>query len=45
MANIELPKDAEGRENPDVSLQGMVASAMNECLPGGAWSTVRRSPS
>lgn len=33
------------RENPDVSLQGMVASAMNECLPGGAWSTVRRSPS
>lgn len=23
------------RENPDVSLQGMVASAMNECLPDG----------
>lgn len=23
------------RENPDVSLQGMVASAMNECLPEG----------
>lgn len=22
-------------ENPDVSLQGMVASAMNECLPEG----------
>lgn len=22
-------------ENPDVSLQGMVASAMNECLPNG----------
>lgn len=23
------------RENPDVSLQGMVASTMNECLPEG----------
>lgn len=23
------------RENPDVSLQGMVASAMSECLPEG----------
>lgn len=23
------------RENPDVSLQGMVASAINECLPEG----------
>ena len=23
------------RENPDVSLQGMVASAMDECLPEG----------
>lgn len=23
------------RENPDVSLQAMVASAMNECLPSG----------
>lgn len=31
------------RENPDVSLQTMVASVMNECLPKGR-STVRRLP-